>query len=67
MLPMTMNKYVLKFCYFFNSMVMNRALRFYPPNNVSVEVNFTCSEKAPPAKRSQKAGNTLMNPGAPEI
>ena len=48
-------------------MVMNRALRFYPPNNVSVEVNFTCSEKAPPAKRSQKAGNTLMNPGAPEI
>ena len=40
MLPMTMNKYVLKFCYFFNSMVMNRALRFYPPNNVSVRSEF---------------------------
>ena len=40
MLQMTMNKYVLKFCYFFNSMVMNRAFRFYPPNNVSVRSEF---------------------------
>ena len=45
MLQMTMNKYVLKFCYFFNSMVMNGALRFYLPNNVSVRSEFDMFRK----------------------
>ena len=62
MLQMTMNKYVLKFCYFFNSMVMNRALRFYPPNNVSVRSEFYMFRKG----AAGESKNTLINPGEPE-
>ena len=66
MLQMRMNEYVLTFCYFSNLMVMERAFRFYPPNNVSVRCEFYMCRKGAAAKRS-KAGNTLTNLGAPEI
>lgn len=54
MLQMTMNKYVLKFCYFFNSGVMNRALRFYPPNKVSVRSEFYMFRKGSAGKTESK-------------
>ena len=43
-------------------MVMNQALRFYPPNNVSVRSEFYMFRKG----AAGESKNALINPGAPE-